>query len=353
MIKNILQSKLYVLCLMLFCSLVVSVFCFGISSKAYNGLNDIQAQLNDWGCYPTDQFYIYVNNYWSEHTDYDCVLGQFNSGQYTAVICSSYSVSGNVVWMQGPRYIVTYYTSNGNVTETTEQGQFGQYLSNFVNGQYAFFDDYPDSINWDYLIYSVNIPTPNLDVTYIPAISMLGGLPQTNNVFTSISVEDNAAFKIQLAVKISVADMVQIGLTDGTTTYKYLDWTDGTLSDIYSLQDQQDAENIFISNSDLETVWNNLYNSLYDDSDFPIFSSSVPFWNSNPNAQKYLDAQSYYRNNMARQMPMYGTRLEIFARYFGVDGNNVYVSWGGVNGRRNYALFKNLTTGESPVVQIG
>lgn len=203
----------------------------------------------------------------------------------------------------------------------------------FLPGDMPLFDtdeemlDYftGSDIDFENLIYSYNIPVPELDVTYIPAISMLGGLPETNNVFTSINVQDNEAFKVQLAIKITVADMVQIGLNDGTITYKYLDWTDGTLTDIYSLEDQQEALDIYVSNDDLKPIWSDLYNLLYDDSNFPIFSSSVPFWNSNPNASKYLNAQSYYRNNMARQMPMYGTRLEVFARYFAIVDESVFV----------------------------
>ena len=41
-----------------------------------------------------------------------------------------------------------------------------------------------------------------------------------------------------------------------------------------------------------------------------------------------------------------------FDRIHITTGNNVYVSWSGLRGRRNYALFKDLTAGTSPVVRI-
>ena len=41
-----------------------------------------------------------------------------------------------------------------------------------------------------------------------------------------------------------------------------------------------------------------------------------------------------------------------FDRMHTTTGNNIYVSWNGVNGRRNYTLYKDLTLGTSPVVRI-
>lgn len=333
MTKNVILLNVYVLFLMVFCSLVASILFFGSTSLAFNDSDvtdwfDNKADTSLYSQYETmiDDFY----SYYQDHQSYGSCQLITDGTQTLYLFCAdnfSCELGSNSKF---------YVAGSGRKWSVTTDGSYNhsdfsslQQVTGVSNGNFEQYSSYSDigvnTVDYDNPIYAVNIPVPVLDVTYVPAISMLGGLPQSNNVFTEINVEDNAAFKVQLAVKITVADMVQIGLTDGTTTYKYLDWTEGTLSDIYSLQDLQDAEDIYISNSDLSSVWNNLYNSLYDDPDFPIFSSSVPFWNSNPNAQKYLDAKSYYRNNMARQMPMFGTRLEVFARYFAIDDNKVYV----------------------------
>lgn len=335
MTKKLMLSSVLLHFLMVFCSLVVSVLFFGTSSKAAtrseienlfsrNGIiidsSIIDSLMTNINFANNEVGFLAFSNQiriGSLESGYDYSYGVLNS-RY------GYLKNGNSNTYQCYTNVYNYNSSTKTVGSYIEGAASSYGLWSWTETD---FYDYTGAshIDFDNLIYAVNIPVPELDVTYVPAISMLGGLPQTNNVFTSINVGDNAAFKVQLAVKITVADMVQIGLTDGTTTYKYLDWTEGSLSDIYSLEDLIDAEDIYISNDDLSSVWDNLYDSLYDDPDFPIFSSSVPFWNSNPSAQKYLNAQSYYRNNMARQMPMYGTRLEVFARYFAIDNDNVYV----------------------------
>lgn len=59
----------------------------------------------------------------------------------------------------------------------------------------------------------------------------------------------------------------------------------------------------------------------------------------------------YTRNSKTRILKKGETFY--FDRMHTTSGNNIYVSWTGSNGRRDYALFKNLTTGTSPVIKIG
>lgn len=59
----------------------------------------------------------------------------------------------------------------------------------------------------------------------------------------------------------------------------------------------------------------------------------------------------YTRNSTTRILKKGETFY--FDRMHTTSGNNIYVSWTGSNGRRNYALFKDLTTGTSPVIKIG
>lgn len=57
-------------------------------------------------------------------------------------------------------------------------------------------------------------------------------------------------------------------------------------------------------------------------------------------------------SRMSKQRKLVKGDTFYFDRMHTTTGNNIYVSWNGVNGRRNYTLYKDLTLGTSPVVRI-
>ena len=199
-------------------------------------------------------------------------------------------------------------------------------VSKSVARYYETFDDFVSAVNsanidFDNQIFSTAIPVPEMTVTFVGVGLTLPS--NTNGVYVDCIVPQEDAFYIQLQAKYSVCDLVQINLNNGVISYDYLDWYDGDNIDIYGLQDNESS--VHVTASEFQSSWNTLINGLLENSSFPQFTSNVPFWIQNPSAQKYLDAQSRYKNVLMRQAPLYGSRMELFARYYAIVDNSVYV----------------------------
>lgn len=190
----------------------------------------------------------------------------------------------------------------------------------FSNGE-EMYDFFHVNIDYDNPIFSSAISVPEMTVTFVGV--GLSFPSNVNGVYVDCIVPQEDAFYIQLQAKYSVADLVQINLNNGVISYEYLDWTDGESFDIYGLQDNMSS--VHVTASEFQTSWNTVISNLLEIASFPQFTSNVPFWVQNPTAQKYVDAQNRYKNVLMRQAPLYGSRMELFARYYAIVDNSVYV----------------------------
>lgn len=182
--------------------------------------------------------------------------------------------------------------------------------SNYISNGISY-----NTIDYDNPVFSSQIPIPNMVVSLTTLPLSYGGTAQT---YVNCNINENEAFYIQLQLKIGISDLVRIGLNDGTYTYDYLTWSDHGPFDIYNLG--EDVSSVNLEPSDFNTFWS----STIDDFS-PEFTTSVPFWLSNPNAAKYLDAQQKYTDRLMLQFPLYGSRMELFARYYAVVDDVCYV----------------------------
>lgn len=176
------------------------------------------------------------------------------------------------------------------------------------------------SIDFDTIYYSPNIPLPDMDVYYV--LTAGGGGSKVAMWNAEMSIEDNRDFYIQYGYKITVPGLVGIGLDSSTGKYDYSydSYSEGTYVDYVSLEDMQPCINISFGSAQMSTAWQSAYDMMYDV--LPDFYAKIPFWVQNPNAAKYVDAQEYYKDYMMTQLPMFGNRLELFARFFTVNEDN-------------------------------
>ena len=132
MTRNILKSKLFVLCSMLFCSLAVSVFFFGSSSKAAGsisvGVQNLQNDIYDkFGDTINDTSATNIINAWVYYNDYNyLVFWKGGSNSYSAIFCKGYTInsSNNVVIDAGG-----YYRANqSNINSFADHGSSYIYI---------------------------------------------------------------------------------------------------------------------------------------------------------------------------------------------------------------------------------
>lgn len=285
---------------------------------AYDGLTKFQEDCHNIGLYPSDSWLQQLDNAWSANPDYKGAFFVWSDALNGALGDNVYFSGQTLYYSRG--YFVYFNTVN-NAVNSTSGGDYGP-----VNGgTKLFYNSYEEAslpgIDYDNPIFSSAIPVPDMTVTFVGVGLTLPS--NTNGVYVDCIVPEEEAFYIQLQAKYSVCDLVQINLNNGVISYEYLDWYDGDNVDIYGLQDNESS--VHVTASEFQTSWNTLINSLLENSSFPQFTSNVPFWVQNPTAQKYLDAQSRYKNVLMRQAPLYGSRMELFARYYAIVDDSVYV----------------------------
>ena len=176
MIKNMMHSKLFVLFSMLFCSLVVSVLLFGTSSNAYTDylLNKYQTDFyNAFNYHDTSNNDNFILTYWDSHYEsypYMFIIDLGSSMRYY-FIQNDIIISGNKIYINGN---FAYFASakNTNLAGNPVTGTYNNSLTAYTSDTYLSVGPYdvysvPD-VDFDNPIYAVNIPVPELDVTYMP-----------------------------------------------------------------------------------------------------------------------------------------------------------------------------------------
>lgn len=159
-----------------------------------------------------------------------------------------------------------------------------------------------------------------MSVFYLPhGLGTVSGVARWN---ANLIISENQDYYVQYGYKITVPTLVGVGLdsSSGNYTYSYDQYNQGSYVDIKGLSDLQVNENISVGTLEMESVWQSVYDDLKGL--IPEFYAKLPYWVQNPTSDKYLDAQDYYKNNMMNQLPMYGNRLEYFARLFTIDEEN-------------------------------
>ena len=187
MIKNILKSKLFVLCLMLFYSLVVSVFCFGISSKAVT-LSELRQYLTDESITMSDAYsQALYDTYYSNHSNYDFAVAYTyanNDSKRLFVMLYPQSIYDTVVynngqWLNGSSeaygqnwsvYSCSYSSGSVYNLALTQSGynQYGIGISSYYQGHDVKHgsSNFIIPIDWDNPLYSANIVAPYVNITY-------------------------------------------------------------------------------------------------------------------------------------------------------------------------------------------
>ena len=174
MTRNILKSKLFVLCSMLFCSLAVSVFFFGTSSKAYSDylLNQYQSDFyTSFNYHDTTNNDNFILTYWDSHNvsyPYMFIIDLGSNMRYY-FIQNDIIISGNKIYLNG-NYAYFSSAKNTNLTGNPVTGTYNNSLTAYTSDIYMSVGPYdvysqPD-IDFDNPFYSANIPNPNIYVSY-------------------------------------------------------------------------------------------------------------------------------------------------------------------------------------------
>ena len=277
--------------------------------------------INEWGLTGFNASTIdEILEYYFENPNYQLLVINFNYGNKIRLVCaSSVTYDSDVVVINyvapGKTCLIDPYNSNYGTTSTIN----GSTINTDHVVRHITFNSYDEatnsSIDYDNPVYSSQIPVPNMVVTCTNIPLTFGNSSQ---VYTRCDVSENEAFYIQLQAKFSVADTVKIGLSNGVYTYEYLTWDNGSAYDMFELGSNESE--IHVTPQQFNSLWSDIIDGF-----IPQFTSSVPFWAQNPTAQKYIDAQNNYVNKLMLQFPLFGSRLELFARYYAVVDDVCYV----------------------------
>lgn len=174
-------------------------------------------------------------------------------------------------------------------------------------------------IDWDTIYYNPLIPVPKLNIWYLYQVESYRE-DGVANFTANIDVPDSTEFYVELAWKYSYPQSIRVYPSDmkGTPAYDYEYYQSSDLISIYSLQDMQQAINLHVTGSSLQTEWQAAYDEFIEATTFYTNLSDVPNgWLAN--------ARLKYVNSMGTQIPLYGNRLEVFARFWTLSEDNKVV----------------------------
>ena len=173
----------------------------------------------------------------------------------------------------------------------------------------------PD-VDFDYLYYDPTIPTPNFVVTLERPTPWNEVNTMTN--FFDVVWNDNASYYVEIGYKYAVPNSMQVGLSEGNVIYTPLTYYESNYRNIYELSDLHVASGLNNDVNSSDFLWSAV--QITDPSDW---STTVPVWANSYNV--WQGKRDNWNNKLAYCMPLYGLRLEIFARYFYVLDSKVYV----------------------------
>lgn len=175
----------------------------------------------------------------------------------------------------------------------------------------------PD-VDYDNLFYDPTVPTPNYVVSMTRPAAWESIDSETN--YFDVTWSDYPDYYIQIGYKYSVPNGMKVALVDGSTNYIPLTYYNSSFYNIYSLQDLHTAQNLNNSVNSTSFVWN--ADAI---SDPESWNTSVPIWANNYNNSAYAKARNNWNTKYMYCMPLFGNKLEIFARLFYVADGQVYV----------------------------
>lgn len=219
----------------------------------------------------------------------------------------------------------SYYTTHGDDNGVGSSGSstFNFSYSSLPDGVGMHFfgtkEEVQESlIDFDTVYYDPTVPTPNFNVYMIRPDAWQNITEETN--FFNISWSEYSSYYIQIGYKYSVPNSMKVGVTDGNKVYTPLSYFDSQYLEIYSLEDMHNAIGLNASVSSDDFTWQS-----YEITDPESWQATVPPWVHNYNNSAFVLARDNWNNKLALCMPLYGNRLEIFARLFYVEDGGVYV----------------------------
>ena len=323
MIKNILKSKLYVLCSMLFCSLVASVFFFGISSKAASEyasgkvVDDIYTNLGITESIANASTFL---DYWyNVKSTYPYAFAYTNSNKTYVrfYMVGSASVDYTKVYWENGAIYISHNTGQSLGTQSTSASDTG----NLPLNQVAYFGNYDDyttpAIDWDNPLYSANIVAPYVNITYRDFTSV-----PTYDVPLNVDIGSNGNLYVEAFALFDIP--TQVFAIYGRNGYDYQTLDKYTIyREIVSPQSFKVPGDFSLDSFHLllNDAWYNAA-SLITDQDI-VFA--FPDGLTNPHVQDTAKNRYY---NLRKNQCMAGNNVYLYFRYFTViDSDFVVGPW--------------------------
>jgi hypothetical protein len=260
-----------------------------------------------------------IDSYWDNSANagsrlYICCRNLGSRIQFA--ICDNMTENSANVTFNGSTYYV--YSDSAAFNTSTANNvvwNFSDYPTHYFGSRSDFV-----IIDFETLYYNPNIPLPEVNVylDQMPAI-----IPTDPTSYVHVAGNGNNDYYLQLGYSLSVPSMVTIGLADGQPTYRVDLYYENQTVFLYDVDDLHVANGLW--QLDFNSAWQSAYNTLFgSNSLLPTFQSSVPAWQNNPENTKYLSLQSGYKEKL-KMFPLFGTKVDIFARYYTVEDSQVYV----------------------------
>lgn len=296
--------------------LISFILVFGCKSKAAYDVPEekvIQLQQDIYDNFgltiPTDnaEFMIYYWNLYPFDGKSAYMYQETSFTQIRIIVTDNGTMSGSSVSATQPWYLITWnYNDNMNTTNANTYGSLS--VSNVI--ELGLYSDYGvDPVYY----YDATLPTPKFSIFVLDLPDFLGLPREETNYFGIDFPNPDSRYKLDVVYRTILPEDISIGLSNGKITYQPLFYQHSVWT--YAYHDYAVSVN-----TDL------------DDDDFwwiapvmPNFTTNVPAWQSNPNAAAYVNAQDAWNDNYKYCLPLYGNRIEICARYYYENGNDVYV----------------------------
>ena len=263
-----------------------------------------------------------VYDFLTAHDNYPFTLEKYSSFIKFNVGTQETNVNENnrTYEYPSPYYVYQIYysgsTANSKAATTMYQTFYGNLNdTNFVS-KWDNINDFLVTTDFENLYYDPTIPTPNFVVTLERPTPWNEVNTMTN--FFDVVWNDNASYYIEIGYKYAVPNSMQVGLSDGNVVYTPLTYQESSYRNIYELSDLHVASGLNNDVNSSDFLW-----SAYQITDSSDWSTTVPVWANSYSI--WQGKRDNWNNKLAYCMPLYGLRLEIFARYFYVMDNLVYV----------------------------
>lgn len=334
MIKNILKSKLFVLCSMLFCSLAVSVFFFGTSSKAYN-TNDEQRLADEiytnFGITCYENTISDVISHWESNKDnYPYLFVKcevFEGSNYGGVyLCPSAPTVSNGNYVFNNFSVIRTYTGTSDISITnfwTRDNNIYYWQDTFVNTStpanncllFSYDQFHTPDIDFTDLYYSANIQSPNVNITYREFTSV----PTIDVPLNVIFLNDLENYYFESFALFCQPETVAVTVENGQYAYYGFDY-DNVWRPLVDLEDLKKPSDFSVDSFHLllNDAW---YHSRLTDSMIDFIYPTGFSSNSQTNASNKF-------HNLRKNQCMSLNQIYLYFRYFTiVDGQVIVGPW--------------------------